>query len=172
MGSVTVPATSSTGERTWVQLSSTTPSTNPTSISFTSLAAYKYYKVIVENGQTLTSPVMTMTINNDTTGTNYSYVALLNNITFGTNVSSGNAVIPLGTCVAATNLNLEVTISYADNLNLIEAWVQNGNTTSNTFYSSLSGKWKGATQLNRIDILLAGGGQFANLGTYKVLGSN
>jgi len=160
------PAALSTSSYNWVQLSSVTP-TAVSTISFTSLTAYKYYKIVSNKLSTTTGATIIMTLNNDST-TTYSYLYLLYD---GTKMANGSATNSNGIFIGlagtgnASGYSGVVTI----NSDLTKEITYTAYGQNSRFGGSAN--WFDASQINRID-LTANGDTFNASGTIKIFGSN
>jgi len=163
MGVTVFPAVSP--DRNWVQLSSVTPTVVST-ISFTSLTAYKYYKIVNNKLSTVTSAsALYLRLNNDS-ASNYGSVYIA--ASGGLNSSQGQTQINVGSVslsggggaysgVITINSDLTKEILFT-----AFGATPNVNGTAN---------WFDASQINRIDLIVPGD-TFSATGTIKVFGSN
>ena len=167
MGVSQIPAsTASTGNRSWVQLGTSSPTSGST-VSFTSLTAYSFYRVVVWNANFNTSAQPTMRFNNDS-GNNYSHVYTVT--TGGTYTSVGNAAssgIVFNVSGNTTSFMTDVLIDNTSNLTSTSSW---SNWASGNPSPSGDGFWNGNAQINRIDIFVSAA-SFTS-GTITVYGSN
>ena len=164
MGSsvVPVPSSSGGGGRSWVQLASVTP-TAVSSISFSGLTAYKYYRVVAWNISITASSVIYMRLNNDS-GNNYSCSYLIQG-TSPVAIQSATTFIILGPNDNNPH-SLDAYISYADQYAKIDFDIISLVASGKSGY----GIWSGNTQVNRID--LNTGVTFQANGNITVYGSN
>jgi hypothetical protein len=165
MGASQVPAASVSADRKWVQLSSVTP-TAVSTISFTSLTAYKYYKIVSNKLSTVTSAsALYLRLNNDS-ASNYGSVYIA--ASGGLGSSQGQAQIVVGTVsLSAGGGDYSGVITINSDLTKEIQFTAFGATP----IVGGTGNWFDASQINRIDLILAGS-FFSTTGTIKVFGSN
>lgn len=158
MGSSQIPT--STNERNWIELATTSPS-GVLTVSFTSLNAYRYYRVDIFGVSASGSNVrIGLRFNNDT-GSNYASNG-------GTTATNGPAT-SIGMIQGGQTNN--VILAYIENTaNLTTVQVPLAtNDSINTNTPGIYGWWNGDAQINRIDVIAT---QSIASGSITVYGSN
>jgi hypothetical protein len=159
MGASIIPAPSVAG-RNWVEIASSTP-TLVSTVSFTSLASYNYYRVTYY-GDTSVNAFLLMKLNNSST--NYVSTAISGfgswNSVFGS-ISSFN----FGNTSVGLNQSIMVTLDNTSGLTTATGTVYCG-----AVANSFEGAWFTKEQINRIDLSTSAGG--FSTGTIKIYGSN
>lgn len=140
----------------WVELGTSSPTTG-TSVSFTSLAEYKDYKLYFFDILASTGPYnLQLRINNDT-GNNYSST---NN-----NAATPSFIRLNGPASSAQKMDGEIFINDANQISKkITFWSRGDNNVANN-HNAL---WTGQAVINRVDLLLDAG-NFSQ-GTIKIFG--
>jgi len=167
MGATVFPAPSVQTDRNWVQLSSVT-TTAVATIIFTSLTAYKYYKILSNKLVSSNGTNVTMTLNNDSTST-YSYLHLFNNtsiLTTGSATGTTGIIIGIAGQGSASN-GYSGVVTINSDLTKEITYTAYGN---NSRFGG-SANWFDASQISRIDLTVTGD-TFGTSGTIKVFGSN
>lgn len=145
------------GSTNWVELGTSSPTTGA-SVSFTSLAEYKNYKLYFFDIAASTTYNLQLRINNDT-GNNYSST---------NNANSTPSFIRLnGPAGSTQKMDGEIFINDANQISKkITFWSRGDNNTANN-HNAL---WTGQAVINRVDLLLDAG-NFTQ-GTIKIFGRN
>lgn len=164
MGASQVPALT---QANWVQLATVSP-TSGSSVSFTSLAEYRNYKLYYFDVDASSSVVgFTVTFNGDT-GSNYAYISTTDTAQSSNGVSS-SIQVGSGAGAASTNHSGQLIVTGSNQLTKeINYWHA---TTSGADSNSGKASWNSSSVVNRIDLILTGGVTFSS-GTVSVFGLN
>ena len=163
MGAIQIPQPSTI----WVELGTSSP-TSGSSVSFTSLAEYRNYKLYYFDVDASSSAVgFTVTFNGDT-GSNYAYISTTDAVQSSNGVSS-SILVGSGAGAASTNHSGQLIVNGSNQLTKeINYWhASSSGADSNSGRAS----WNSASVINRIDLVLTGSVTFSS-GTVKVYGSN
>jgi len=177
MGASTIPAASSGAPITsWVQLATSSPTSGST-VSFTSLASYKQYRVVMSGVDVAAgNPTLSMTLNN--TASNYSYAfsfydgGKMQN-TGGNSVSSININPGSSLLTPRYGFAAEVLIDFANQAtpkSIRYALGAFGGYVSQS-YANTWAIWNDTATVNRIDFTLSSS-SFVAASTFTVFGSN
>lgn len=176
MGATTFPAASSGAPITsWVQLATSSPTSGAT-VSFTSLASYKQYRVVMSGIDVAAgSPTLSMTLNN--TAANYSSAVTFWNSSAGRlqndgyQASSGLLISPPSNQNAALfGFRAEILIDYANQSTPKSIRYSVGQGSANS-YANAWAIWNDTATVNRIDFTLSSSSFIAS-STFTVFGSN
>lgn len=161
---IPVPTTSSGGNRSWVSLATVTPVFNTSTTSITSLAAYPFYRITLEDVVVNTAQSIWLRLNNDATS-KYMYV------TDQTNAINGSRFTywEIGTTANTTHTQF-YQIDNTSTLCVMEGFSYSSSNLPGA-NNNAKGYWWGAAQINRIDLVL-NATVFTGSGTIRVWGSN
>jgi hypothetical protein len=163
MGAIQIPQPSTI----WVELGTSSP-TSGSSVSFTSLAEYRNYKLYYFDVDVSSSVAnFTVTFNGDT-ASNYAYISTTDTQQSSNGVAS-SIQVGSGAGAQATNHSGTLIASGANQVTKDIAYWH----ASSSGADSNSGRasWNSASVINRIDLILTGSVTFTS-GTVKVYGSN
>lgn len=175
MGSSIIPTPTISTNRSWTELGNSTATT--ATISFTSLAAYSFYRI---RAYALTTGVkeIWLRFNNDSAA-NYAVLnaGQPNSATdFQVNVPSSSITrneisINRTNTDASANVAFDIIIDNTSGLTTIldESWVANTGASSSL---TVKGMWKTVAQINRIDILNSLGSTYNTNSGIFLYGSN
>jgi hypothetical protein len=163
MGAIQIPQPSTI----WVELDTSSP-TSGSSVSFTSLAEYRNYKLYYFDVDASSSVVgFTVTFNGDTTS-NYAYISTIDAAQNSNGVDS-SIKLGAGGGAQATNHSGTLTVLGANQVTKdITFWHAAANSQDS---NSGRASWNSSSLINRIDLVLTGSVTFSS-GTVKVYGSN
>lgn len=174
MGISQVPAPSN--NRSWVQLASASASGSTGTVSFTSLAAYPFYRIAAKNLGTDASIVTwSIRLNNDT-ATNYLGTYLQGTTPVVAESLSGNLDNKFSFAVYLGNSPSNATgaafaeINNTSNLALLTGFAI-GSGQAPLAMQNMQGYWFGAAQINRIDFI-AYSGNWRTSSNFTIYGSN
>jgi len=179
MGASTIPAASGGAPITsWVQLATSSPTSGAT-VSFTSLASYKQYRVVMSGVDVAAgNPTLSMTLNN--TASNYSYAFSFydtNNAkminTGGNAVSSININPGSSLLTARYGFSAEILIDFANQATPKSIRYALGASAGyvSQSYANTWAIWNDTSTVNRIDFTLSSS-SFVAISTFTVFGSN
>jgi hypothetical protein len=147
--------------RNWVEIATSTP-TGVSTVSFTSLASYNYYRVTYA-GILTANGYLNMQLNNSSV--NYASSAITGYDTWNSVFGSSNDFKFGNTNVAGNLQSLMITLDNTSGLT-----TASGTAISGTYMNSFEGAWFTKEQINQIK-LTASAGNFSS-GTIKIYGSN
>lgn len=159
MGASIIPAPSVAG-RNWVEIASSTP-TGVSTVSFTSLASYNYYRVTYY-GDLSTNSWLYMRLNNS--ATNYASTIISGYGNWNSVTGTVSSFTFGGTNIGIAQ-SLMITLDNTSGLTTATGTVYSG-----VGMNSFEGAWFTKEQINRIDLTTITG-NFSS-GTIKVYGSN
>jgi hypothetical protein len=159
MGATQLPASI---DRNWVELASSTP-TGVTSVSFTSLSAYNYYRVTY-SGDLDNATDLNMRLNNSSVNYISSFIYDAGS---RLTISSSESRFILTTGASGQRNKIMVTLDNTSGLTTATGYSCNSTTIGNSF----EGAWLTKEQINRIDLFTGTGPNFTT-GTIKIYGSN
>lgn len=177
MGSSTIPAASACAPITsWVQLATSSPTSGAT-VSFTSLASYKQYRVVMSGVDVAAgNPTLSMTLNN--TALNYSHAFSYFD---GTKMSNagGNSLSSININPGANaltpryGLTAEILIDFANQATPKSIRYALGASAGyiTQSYANTWAIWNDTSTVNRIDFTLSSS-SFVAVSTFTVFGSN
>lgn len=169
MGVSQIPASTATGGRNWVQLGTSTPTTGST-VSFTSLATYNFYRVVTERVVTSGNESFLIRLNNDTSSKYATTQFYSGTLSSGVPALSGSPTTALNCGYFSVQpIFSNIVIDNTSTLTTATGFC----TSTGNVYTNLDGMWSGNAQINRIDVLI-GAATFSgsNTGTITVYGSN
>lgn len=158
MGISQVPAPSF--NRNWVEIATSTP-TGVSTVSFTSLTAYNFYKITYV-GTLVSTGSFYMTLNNSTS--NYIHTAVYDTGSRLTGVGSQTSFDFRNSASSSSN-SIMITLDNTSGLTTATGTVYGGG----RFYNSFEGSWNTKEQINRIDLVADAN---YSTGTIKIYGSN
>jgi hypothetical protein len=147
--------------RNWVELASSTP-TGVSTVSFTSLAAYNYYR-ITYSGDLDNASSLNIKLNNSST-------AYISSVAYDAgsqvDILGSNTQFRFGDGTSTSN-SIMITLDNSAGLTTATGVSSFGSKYSNSF----EGAWLTKEQINRIDLFTGTGPNFTT-GTIKIYGSN
>lgn len=146
--------------RNWVEIATSTP-TGVSTVSFTSLASYNYYRVTY-NGDLVSNGYLSMRLNNS--ATNYAST-IINGTGSWNSVYGITSSFAFGSTGVGLQQSLMVTLDNTSGLT-----TASGTVFSGVGINSFEGAWFTKAQIDRID-LISSTPNFST-GTIKIYGSN
>lgn len=172
MGISQVPAPSN--NRSWVQLASTTASGSTGTVSFTSLAAYSFYRFAAKNLGNSAGSTWFIRLNNDT-AQNYLGTYLQGTTPVVSESSTGGTLDSkfLFAVNSSTTTSFSAAFGEIDNtsnLTLLTGFAVGSGTVPQSM-QNMQGYWFGAAQINRIDFITTSS-NWTSSSNFTIYGSN